>query len=111
MNIFDWIAASIVIVTLIYVSFVLTWLIGRSLRKGQAVTHCSSAEDTNGRYGRRVMIIIGLALAFHFSTSAGFHCFCTIQCGAHRWRDWFALVSRWFHLVLWARRTLGKIGD
>ena len=58
MSIFNWIAASIVIVTLIYVSFVLTladWL--AALRKGQAVTLLPDRKGRKWPLWTQVLII------------------------------------------------------
>lgn len=111
MNIFDWIAASIVIVTLIYVSFVLTladWF--AALRKGQAVT---LLPERGGHkwplWTQVVMIIIGLALCiplFYFGWIPLFH----VPSNAVLIVGVIGLLLylAGFTFVLWARRTLGK---
>ena len=111
MNIFDWVAASIVIVTLIYVSFVLTladWF--AALRKGQAVT---LLQERGGRkwplWTQVVIIIIGLALCiplFYFGWIPLFH----VSPNAALTFGVLGLIFylAGFTFVLWARRTLGK---
>ncbi len=111
MNIFDWIAASIVIVTLIYVSFVLTladWF--AALRKGQAVT---LLPERGGRkwplWTQVVIIIIGLALCiplFYFGWIPLFYVSpnAALTLGV----TGLILYLAGFTFVLWARRTLGK---
>ena len=111
MSIFDWIAASIVIVTLIYVSFVLTladWF--AALRKGQAVT---LLPERGGRkwpmWTQVAMIILGLALCvplFYFGWIQLFNIAPNIAFTL----DVIGLIVylAGFAFVLWARRTLGK---
>jgi protein-S-isoprenylcysteine O-methyltransferase Ste14 len=111
MNIFNWTAASIVIVTLIYVSFVLTladWF--AALRKGQAVT---LLPERGGRkwplWTQVLIIIIGMALCiplFYFGWIPLFHVRSNITFT-------LGLIGLLLYLVglifmLWARRTLGK---
>lgn len=111
MNIFNWIAASIVIVTMIYVSFVLTladWF--AALRKGEAVT---LLPERKGRkwplWTQAVIIFIGMALCvplfyygwiplFDVSSSAA------LALGVIG----LILYLAGLVFVLWARRTLGK---
>lgn len=111
MNIFNWIAASIVIITLIYVSFVLTladWF--SALRKGQAVT---LLPERGGRkwplWTQVVIIVIGMALCiplFYFGWIPLFHVpsNTALPLGVIG----LLLYLAGFIFVLWARRTLGK---
>ena len=111
MNIFDWIAASIVIVTLIYISFVLTladWFAG--LRKGRAVT---LLPERGGRkwplWTQVLMIILGMGLCiplFYFGWIPLFH----VPSNAALTLGVIGLLLYLAGLifVLWARRTLGK---
>ena len=111
MSIFDWIAASIVIVTLIYVSFVLTlvdWF--AALRKGQAVT---LLPERRGRkwplWTQVVIIIIGMALCiplFYFCWIPLFH----VPLNEALTLAVIGLILYLAGLifVLWARRTLGR---
>ncbi len=111
MNIFNWIAASIVIVTLIYVSFVLTladWF--AALRKGEAVT---LLPERGGRkwplWTQALIILIGMALCiplFYFGWIPLFH----VPSNAALALGVIGLVLylAGFAFVLWARRTLGK---
>ena len=111
MSIFNWITASIVIVTLIYVSFVLTladWF--AALRKGQAVT---LLPDRNGRkwplWTQVLIIIIGMGLCiplFYFGSIPLFY----IPSNARLILGVIGLLVylAGFTFVLWARRTLGK---
>jgi protein-S-isoprenylcysteine O-methyltransferase Ste14 len=111
MNIFNWIAASIVIVTLIYVSFVLTladWF--AALRKGQAVT---LLPERGGRkwplWTQVVIIIIGMGLCiplFYFGWIPLFNL-------PSNTAFTLGMIGLLLYLVglifmLWARRTLGK---
>lgn len=111
MSIFDWIAASIVIVTLIYVSFVLTladWF--AALRKGQAVTLLPERGGCKWPLWTQVaMIILGLALCiplFYFGWIPLFH----VPSNAAPTLGVVGLILylTGFAFVLWARRTLGK---
>ena len=111
MSIFDWIAVSIVIITLVYVSFVLTlgdWF--AALRKGQAVT---LLPERGGRkwpmWTQVTMIILGLALCvplFYF----GWIQLLNIAPNIAFALDVIGLIVylAGFSFVLWARRTLGK---
>ncbi len=111
MSIFDWIAASIVIVSLIYVSFVLTladWF--AALRKGQAVT---LLPERGGRkwplWTQAFIIIIGMLLCiplFYFGWIQLFHVpsDVALTLGVVG----LILYLAGFAFVLWARRTLGK---
>jgi protein-S-isoprenylcysteine O-methyltransferase Ste14 len=111
MTAFDWIASTIVVISLIYISFVLTvrdWLI--ALRKGQAVTLLPERGGRPRPFWMQVaMIILGLAICVPLFTFG--------------WVPLFALSSNvkfttgmiglilylaGFVFVLWARRTLGK---
>ena len=111
MNIFDWIAASIVIVTLIHISFILTladWF--KALRRGEAVT---LLPERGGRkwplWTQVLMIVIGMALCiplFYFGWIPLFHV-------PSNMTFTFGMIGLLFYLAglfftLWARRTLGK---
>jgi protein-S-isoprenylcysteine O-methyltransferase Ste14 len=111
MNILNWIAAIIVIVTLIYVSFVLTladWF--AALRKGQAVTLLPERGERKWPLWTQVIIIIiGMALCiplFYFGWIPLFQVPSNITFA-------LGLIGLLLYLVglifmLWARRTLGK---
>ena len=111
MTIFDWIAASIVIITLIYVSFVLTlvdWF--AALRKGQAVT---LFPERGGRkwpmWTQVAMIILGLVICiplFYFGWIPLFHASPNTKLALGVIGLFLYLAGLTF--VLWARRTLGK---
>lgn len=111
MSVFDWIAAAIVVVTLIYVSFVLTladWF--TALRKGQAV---SLLPERGGRkwpfWAQVAMIVLGLAMCvplFYFGWIPLFivpknTAFIINVIG-------LILYLAGLGFILWARRTLGK---
>jgi protein-S-isoprenylcysteine O-methyltransferase Ste14 len=111
MNILNWIAAIIVIVTMIYVSFVLTladWF--AALRKGQAVT---LLPERGGRkwplWTQVLIIVIGMALCiplFYFGWIPLFQVPSNITFT-------LGLIGLLLYLVglifmLWARRSLGK---
>lgn len=111
MTIFDWVAAGIVILILIYISFVLTladWF--AALCKGQAVTLLP--ERKAGRWPlwtQIAIVIIGLAICvplFYF----GWIPLRTIPPATARLLDVIGLVIYLAGLifVLWARRTLGR---
>lgn len=111
MSTFDWIVASIVIVSLIYVSFVLTvrdWF--SALRKGQAVTLLPERKGRNWPLWTQVVIMIfGLALCvplFYYGWIPLF----AISAGTSQVLDVIGLVIYLLGLAftLWARRTLGK---
>jgi protein-S-isoprenylcysteine O-methyltransferase Ste14 len=111
MNILNWIAAIIVIVTLIYVSFVLTladWF--AALRKGQAVTLLPERGERKWPLWTQVIIIIiGMGLCiplFYFGWIPLFQVPSNITFT-------LGLIGLLLYLVglifmLWARRTLGK---
>jgi protein-S-isoprenylcysteine O-methyltransferase Ste14 len=111
MSVFDWIAASIVIVTLVYVSFILTladWF--AALRKGQAVT---LLPERRGRkwplWTQAAIMILGLAICvpfFYFGWIPLFH----VSPNAAFTLGVIGLIFylAGFTFVLWARRTLGK---
>ncbi len=111
MTAFDWLAAVIVIISLVYVSFVLTlgeWL--AALRKGEAV---SLLPERGGRkwplWAQVAMIVLGLLLCiplFYYGWIPLFHVPANL-----------ALLLKGLGLIvylaglaftLWARRTLGK---
>lgn len=108
---FDWIVASIVVVSLIYISFVLTladWF--AALRKGQAVTLLP--ERRGGAWPlwtQMAMIVLGLALClplFYY----GWVPLIVLSTTTSRILDLLGLVIYLAGLAftLWARRTLGK---
>jgi len=111
MTAFDWIAAIMVIVSLIYISFVLTvrdWLI--ALHKGQAV---SLLPERGGRpwpfWMQVAMIILGLAICvplFSFGWIPLFGLPGNVQFVVGM--VGLLLYLAGFVFVLWARRTLGK---
>jgi protein-S-isoprenylcysteine O-methyltransferase Ste14 len=108
---FDWIIAGIILVVLVYVSFVLTladWLV--ALKKGQAVT---LLPERKGRawplWTQVAMVILGLALCvplFYFLWIP----IIKIPVNTGRILDILGLVIflAGVAFVLWARRTLGK---
>jgi protein-S-isoprenylcysteine O-methyltransferase Ste14 len=112
MALFNWIAAIIVIASLIYLSFVLTladWF--AALRKGQAVT---LLPERNGRkypiWTQVAMVILGLALCvvmFYFLWIPLF----SVPAGAALLLGCIGLVLYLAGciFVLWARRILGKM--
>ena len=108
---FDWIAASIVIVTLIYVSFVLTladWF--AALRKGQAVTLLPERAGRKWPLWTQVaMIILGLALCIPFFYYGWIPLF-QVPPNAALTLGVIGLVLYLAGLTfaLWARRALGK---
>lgn len=111
MNTFDWIAASIVIVTVIYISFVLTladWF--SALRKGQAVTLLPERGGRKWPFWAQVaMIILGLAICvplFYFGWIPLF----VMSPDVVSILSVIGLIVylAGFTFVLWARRTLGK---
>ena len=112
MALFDWIVAIIILLVLVYISFVLTlanWLV--ALNKGQAVTLLPETKDTPRPLWTQVgIVILGLALCvplFYFlwiplirpSLTTG------------RILDLAGLVIylAGCAFVLWARRTLGRM--
>ncbi|MBI5351922.1 MAG: isoprenylcysteine carboxylmethyltransferase family protein [Chloroflexi bacterium] len=108
---FNWIAASIVIITLIYISFVLTladWF--SALRKGQAVT---LLPERGGRkwplWTQVVIIVIGMALCvplFYFGWIPLYNV--PSNTALTLGMIGLLLYLAGFIFVLWARRTLGK---
>jgi protein-S-isoprenylcysteine O-methyltransferase Ste14 len=112
MNLFDWIAAGIVILILIYLSFVLTlaeWLV--ALRKGEAVTLLPERRGGTWPLWTQIgMVVLGLLLCvplFYFLWKP----IVNVSPGAGRILDVFGLVVylAGSAFVLWARRTLGKM--
>jgi protein-S-isoprenylcysteine O-methyltransferase Ste14 len=111
MTLFDWIIAAIILIVLVYVSFVLTladWLV--ALKKGHAVT---LLPERNGRawplWTQVAMVILGLALCvplFYFLWIP----IIKIPVNTGRILDILGLVIflAGVAFVLWARRTLGK---
>ena len=111
MNIFNWVAAGIVILTMIYLSFFLTladWF--AALRNGEAVTLLPERGNRKWPLWTQVaMIILGLALCvplFYYGWIPLFH----IPLNAALPLGMFGLILYLAGLafVLWARRTLGK---
>ena len=111
MSTFDWIAASIVIITLVYVSFVLTlgdWF--AALRRGEAVT---LLPERGGRkwplWTQVAVVILGLVICiplFYF----GWISLLNLPPNTAFILDSIGLIVylAGFAFVLWARRTLGK---
>lgn len=111
MTVFDWIVAGTVVVSLIYVSFVLTaaeWL--AAVRKGQAVTLLPERKGGNWPLWTQVaLLILGLALCvplFYY----GWAPLVKLSTNTARVLDVLGLVIYLAGLAftLWARRTLGK---
>jgi len=112
MTLFDWIIAGIILIVLVYLSFVLTladWLL--ALKKGQAVT---LLPERKGRvwplWTQVAMVLLGLALCvplFYFLWIPLFEI--PVQVG--RILDVIGLVVylAGVAFVLWARRMLGKM--
>ena len=112
MVIFNWIAAIIVIASLIYLSFVLTladWLV--ALKKGQAVSLLPARKGGNWPLWTQVaMMVLGLLLCvplFYFLWIP----LARLSVPAGRILDLVGLVVylAGCAFVLWARRTLGKM--
>ena len=112
MTLFDWIVAGIVLLVLIYISFVLTladWLV--ALNKGQAVTLLP--ERKGGKWplwSQVAIIVLGLVLCvplFYFLWIPLFK----IPASTGLVLDILGLVLYLggCAFVLWARRTLGKM--
>ncbi len=111
MSIFDWIVAAIVIVSLTYISFVLTvadWL--AALRKGEAV---SLLPERGGHkwplWTQIVMMVLGLAICvplFYYGWIPLFAA--AIEIAILLDVVGLILYLAGFSFVLWARRTLGK---
>ena len=111
MAIFDWIAAGIVIVSMIYISFALTvadWLV--ALRKGQAV---SLLPERGGRkyplWMQIALMVVGLLICiplFYYGWVPLFK----IAGNARTILKVVGLIIylAGFGFTLWARRTLGK---
>ena len=111
MSIFDWIAAAIVIFSLIYLSFVLTlaeWF--SALRKGQAVTLLPERKGQKQPLWTQVgIILLGLLICIPF-----FYYLWVPLMVFPPGTVWLLAVSgliiyiAGIVFVLWARRTLGK---
>jgi protein-S-isoprenylcysteine O-methyltransferase Ste14 len=108
---FDWIVAGIVVVSLIYISFVLTaaeWL--SAVRKGQAVTLLPERKGGTWPLWTQIAILIaGLALCvplFYY----GWVPLVALSTGTAHILDVIGLIIYLAGLAftLWARRTLGK---
>jgi protein-S-isoprenylcysteine O-methyltransferase Ste14 len=111
MSTFDWIVAAFVIISLVYVSFVLTlrdWF--SALRKGQAVTLLPERSGRKYPFWTQVAIIIlGLVLCvplFYYGWIPLF----ILPAGAAQILGIPGLViyAAGTAFMLWARRTLGK---
>jgi protein-S-isoprenylcysteine O-methyltransferase Ste14 len=111
MTTFDWIIAVIILISLIYVSFVLTlvdWL--SALRKGQAVTLLPEREGRQWSMWTQVaMVVLGLALM----TVMIYYLWIplvALPASIARLLDGVGLLLYLAGLAftLWARRTLGK---
>ncbi len=111
MTTFDWIVAAIIIVSLIYISFVLTvvdWLV--ALRKGEAVTLLPERGGRKWPFWAQVaMIILGLGICVPLFYFGWIQLFAMSSVTA-RVLDVIGLILylAGFIFVLWARRTLGK---
>ena len=111
MSAFDWIVAGIVVLSMIYISFVLTvaqWLV--AVRKGQAVTLLPARKGGNWPFWAQVaLLVVGIALCvalFYY----GWIPLISISTNTARILDIIGLVFYVAGLgfTLWARRTLGK---
>jgi len=111
MSAFDWIVAGIVVLSMIYISFVLTvaqWL--TAVRKGQAVTLLPARKGGNWPLWTQIaLLIVGIALCiplFYY----GWVPLIPISTNTDRILDIIGLVVYLAGLMftLWARRTLGK---
>jgi len=112
MTVFDWIAAGIVIASMVYLSFVLTlaeWL--AALRKGQAVTLLSERKGGKRTLWTQIgMVILGLLLCvplFYYLWIP----LLGLSVSTARILGIIGLVVylAGCAFVLWARRTLGKM--
>ncbi len=111
MTTFDWIAAAIVILSLIYVSFVLTlrdWLV--ALRKGQAVT---LIPESHGRkwplWTQIAIVLLGLIICIPFF----YYLWIPLFSITPALRQTLGVIGLVLYLagiifILWARRTLGR---
>ena len=112
MDLFDWLIAGIILIILVYVSFVLTmadWLV--ALKKGQAVTLLPERKGRSWPLWTQIgMVVLGLALCvplFYFLWIP----LAKIPVDTGRVLDIAGLVIflGGCGFVLWARRTLGKM--
>lgn len=111
MGIYDWIIAGFVILTLIYVSFVLTlrdWLV--ALQKGEAVTLLPEREGRKWPlWTQVVLMVVGLAICVPFFYYLWIPLFSVPGPGAWMLKSaGLILYILGMAVVLWARRTLGK---
>lgn len=111
MTIFDWIVAVIVIVTLIYISFVQTlreWI--RAMRKGQAVSMLPERGGRKWSQGAQIaFVLLGLALFILLTYFAWIPIF-TLPTPISQVLKIIGLVLYLlgFAFTEWARQTLGK---
>ena len=111
MSIFNWVVASIVVISLIYISFILTladWL--AALRKGQAVT---LLPERGGRqwplWTQVLMILLGLGLCvplFYYGWTPLLLLALNVDIALDVLG--LAIYVAGLSFTLWARRTLGK---
>ncbi len=111
MNAMDWIIAGFVLVTLVYVSFVLTlrdWL--RALSKGEAVT---LLPERGGRkwpiWTQVLLMVVALAICVPFF----YYLWIPLLAISSPMADLFKILGVVLYgiglgLILWARRTLGR---
>jgi protein-S-isoprenylcysteine O-methyltransferase Ste14 len=113
MDTFDWIAAVIVIVSLVYVSFVLTlaeWL--AALRKGQAVTLLPERKGRKWPFWAQIgMIVLGMTICAAMFYYLWIPLPLSISASAARVLGviGLALYLTGCAFMLWARRTLGRM--
>jgi protein-S-isoprenylcysteine O-methyltransferase Ste14 len=110
---FDWIAAVIVIVSLVYVSFVLTlaeWL--AALRKGQAVTLLPERKGRKWPMWAQIgMVVLGMVLCAVMFYYLWIPLPLSISASAARVLGviGLAVYLEGCAFMLWARRTLGRM--
>jgi protein-S-isoprenylcysteine O-methyltransferase Ste14 len=112
MTLFDWIAAIIIVVSLVYISFVLTladWF--AALRKGQAVTLLPERKGRDWPLWTQVaMVLLGLVLCAVMAYFLWIPVL-PLPAGIAFLLDLIGLVLylAGCAFVLWARRTLGRM--